>query len=513
MAMGTPSDLSPLKEPLIEAVINAYMAKQVPSTVEGMEWDHGGCAQGEFRFKHSRFGKDAKAYCYYPSGEWKIDIWMGGDHDAASGDRVDDYFDLFDAAATFEMVRTNVSEWVDPWIACSDPHQLSSAISTLGDVVNQLYVQSEVRVEDRLVGGGGDGGGSDQGTTGPVSDVRSAIVDMTSQLSSLNGLAIDALETSYVNDVGLTISGQRALAAIATLAIAGEAEAWSQAFGNLADFFDKAAKDFQSFADGHGASGGGTTLSVVSGVTGLAALATAEFPPAAVTLGAISGLAGLGSTFYPSEEEVAVVTLVLAGGDFDAKWASFGDAVRDVNSALVHAEHSLAIMCRNAMADYDGTPDSYSITEVGRSVSNPQPGDDLTRFLHTDQHSADKELFAGDEIFIVDAKLRAVAAMIEHVGDHQRQVASTLGGGGLESNDWSRSYLQGSTIGWGPSGHRADYVSVVDAVTDLLLLESKTAHRVAEHCLDIATGFSQTDAQIEAHLNQLESRLDVAPRV
>ncbi|MCW2791658.1 MAG: hypothetical protein JWO76_756 [Nocardioides sp.] len=505
MAQGIPSDLESLKEPLIEAVIDAYMKKEIPATVDGMEWDHGGVSEGEFRYKHSRFGKDAKAYCYYPSGEWKIDIWVGGDHDASPGDNVDSYFELFDAAATFEMIRTNVSEWIEPWIACQDPHVLADAIASLGDAVNALYVQSEVRIEDRLGAGADDSG--NPGTNSPLADIRSAVVDIGSLVETLGGNAIEALKAAYITDVGLTISGQRALAAIATLAIAGEAEAWSQAFGNLADYFGQSTKDFKSFADGHGASEGGSTLSVISGVTGLAALATAEFPPAAVTLGAISGIAGLGATFFEGdgEEAVPTVTLVLDSSNFDTMWSSFKDGVRDVNSAITDAEYSLAMMCRGVLADYGASPDSYSITSVGQHVDNPQPGDNLPGFLGAGEGD-DRKIYGENEVFIVHSKLRQASGRIEHIGDHQREVAGRLSSSGLSSNSWERQYLDGSIIGWGPSGHHGDYVSVVDALIDLLLLEAKTAHRIAEHAFDISTGFAKTDSEIEAGLDRLESR-------
>ncbi len=506
MAQGTPSDLESLKEPLIEAVIDAYMKKQVPATVEGMEWSHGGVDEGEFRYKHSRWGKDAKAYCYYPSGEWKIDIWVGGDHDASPGDNVDGYFDLFDAAATFEMIRTNVSEWIDPWIACQDPNVLADQIAALGDAVNALYVQSEVRIEDRL--GAGDDGSSNPGTTSPLADIRSAIVDLGSLVETLGGNAIEALKAAYITDVGLTISGQRALAAIATLAVAGEAEAWSQAFGNLADFFAQSTKDFKSFADGHGASEGGSTLSVVSGVTGLAALGTAEFPPAALVLGAVSGISGLGSTFFDGDgqEAVPVVSLVLDPSSFDTMWSSFKDGVRDVRSAITQSEYSLAMMCRGVIADYNGNPDSYSITEVGMHVNNPQPGDNLGGFLGAGSND-DRQIYGENAIYIVHSKLRQASGRIEHIGDHQREVAKKLGSGNLTGASWDRQYLDGGIIGWGPSGHHSDYAAVVNALIDLLLLEAKTAHRVAEHAYDISTDFSKTEAQIEAGIDKLESRL------
>ncbi len=510
---GTPSDLSSLKEPLIEAVINAYMTKEVPATT-ALEWDSGkggGCDAGEFRYKQSRMGFDYNIYCSYPGGQWKLDVTWSGDDDLEVGDTVGD-LEAFDAAGAYDEIRSFVSSWVDPWIACSDPARLSGAIEGLAEVVNLLYVVDEVRLEDPAVGG--SGADSDRQLTTPVADVSSAISAMGSRLSSLQGLAIDALEEAYVNDVALTISGQRALAGAAALAVAGEAEAWYQTFVNLAEFLGKAQHDFNSYAASHEATGegGATTLSAVSGVTGLASLGTAAFPPASIALGAISGLAGIGATFFPTDEAVPDVRVAIFDGSYQEMLTSFTDAIRAINSQLVQAEHSLAMMCRRALDAYASQPDSFSITSRGRATlaspppADPQPGDDLGRFQRADQDSPGKELYAGDPIYIVHDKLRAVAGMIEHVGDHQRAVAGRLGPS-LVADDWTRQYLQGGIIGWGPTGHQHDYAAVVDALADLLLQESRTAHRVAEHCFDISTGFSRTDDQVEAGLRALESRM------
>ncbi|CAN5374413.1 hypothetical protein BH11ACT8_BH11ACT8_32040 [soil metagenome] len=497
---GVPSDLTPLKEPLIEAVTNAYMAKLVPSTGP-FEYAEGSCQEGEFRYKHSRFGLDDKVYCSYPDGQWKVDQLLDPDDDRSPGDHVGDELTLFDAAAKFQEIREEVSKWVDPWIACADPNEFTAELQALASIIDQLYVQGEVRL-----GGNPVAGGDSSGTTSmPVTDVQSAIADMGSELSSLNGLAIDALERAYVNDVGLTISGQRALAAVAGLAVAGEAEAWSRAYANLTEFITKATHDFEVFSgvDQEEGDGGKTALTVVSGAATAAAAATFEFPPAAVTFGVIAGLAAIGSAFWPGGEESAPATLIaLEGGDFGAVWESFGLGIRGIDSELTQAEYSLAMMCRNAIADLSTHPDSFSITAKGPG-GVPQAGDNLPRFLNTEGDSAPIELYAGDDITIVHHKLKTVAGLVEHVGNHQRTVAGSLGAADSDAG-WSRGTLQGTVIGWGPTGHHADTSVVLDTLTDLLLTESRTAHRVAEQCLDISTGFRLTDDQIEARLDLLE---------
>lgn len=296
------------------------------------------------------------------------------------------------------------------------------------------------------------------------------------------------------------------MAGVAALAIGGEAEAWSNVFGNLRDFFTGATADFDSFAQSSGGTGTAarTVLTVLSG-TATAATGIGFLTPVAGPLAVVAGLSAIGAAFWPVETAVPATILTLEGSDFDSLWSSFGESVRKVNSELVEAEHSLAMMCRNVLVAYGDEPDSFSITARGRS-GVPQAGDNLPRFLQTDQGSAPIELYAGDEVRVVHSKLRRVSAMIEHVGQHQRAVAGRTVE--PDQSGWDRSYLKGGIIGWGPTGHYYDFKSVVDSLVDLLLLEARTAHRVAEHCLDISTGFSLTEDQISAGLARLEARLD-----
>lgn len=528
--MGTyegPGALQALKEPLIESVINAYMMKEAPSGE--MEFEHGGCDEGEFRYIDRRFGQDNKIYCYYPSGQWKHE--RGWEPDPELGvDESNGDLTTFDAAAAFAEIRTMISSWIDPWIACQDPSAWSGEIQQLADVVAQLYVFDEVRLDTPYGGaGGGDGesaGGSDQRAVTPVADVRAAILGMENQLSSLQGLAIDALEDAYVSDVGFTISGQRVLAAIATIAVSGEAEAWYRAYQAVGEFFENATKDFNSWAGTKDAEpGADTALSIVSGVTGLASLGTAAFPPASIALGAISGITGIAGNFYGGSEATTAVQLRLKGGDYQAKLQSFMEQVLDVHSELQDAEYALGEMCLAGLDTYYSQPDGFSITSKGRpsrapgpvppylgprgmqpAPTDPQPGDDLPRFMDADEGSPGRELYNTDAVHVVHGKLRTVAGQIERVSDHQREVANQLDAVAV-ANQWSRSSLQGRPIGWGSSGHRTHYKRIVDELGDLLVKESRTAHSIAEHCYDIATDFSQTDAEIETGLDRVEAGL------
>lgn len=104
--------------------------------------------------------------------------------------------------------------------------------------------------------------------------------------------------------------------------------------------------------------------------------------------------------------------------------------------------------------------------------------------------------------------------MIEHIGDHQRAVAGRLGGvdaagntSALVADEWTRESLLGSPIGFGSMGHYSELSRLVETLVDLLVTESKTAHRIAQHCLDVSTDFALTDDQIETGLDRLASRL------
>ena len=521
----TPSDLAPLKQPLIEAVINAYFRKATifaegdaagdGSVTPLIESTSGSCADGEFRFSFTLYnpnyplastGKDI--YVSYPGGQWREDVSLWFDHDTSGP---------FDATAKYAEITDMVSTWIDPFINGHSPNEFTNQIASVAALVDKLYVQDEVRIDGNPVAPGNNEGK----TSAPVSDVQSAIADIKTEIGDLSGLAIDALERSYTNDVGLTISGQRAMAIVAGIALTGEAAAWNKVYSDLRTFYGNATTDFNSYAQSQGASGEGEkqTLTIISGVATAAAGATAAFPPAAGTFGVIAGVAGIGSALWPTEEAIEPTEIVLGGGSFEEYWTSFTTSVRAVDTELTNAEQCLGTMCTRMLNDVASHPDSFSIT-ARKADGSGQGNDyaDLNHFLNTGQGSPNSDLYAGTEIHIVHTKLKNVAGMIESIGDHQRQVAGKLGGSDAEGNpsaqvkgEWSRETLNGVYLGSSYHGHYDQYKALVDGLIDLLLQEAGTAHRVAEHAFDISTDFSLTDGQRETQLDTIASQFDTVP--
>lgn len=483
-----PQDLEPLKQPLIESVIDAYMAKNVAGT-GGLVFDHGSCAEGEFRFSSEtdrQLEASYRYYCSYPDGQWKQDATFFPDQDMSPDDHADGNASLFDAKAKFEEIARVVSEWIDPFIAGHSPNEFNNQIAVLQNVINELYVQSEVRVGEKTIGGDSEPGT----TTAPTGSVRSAIADIESDLEPLAGNAINNLKRNYTNDVGLTISGQRALATVAGLAIMGERISWSNTYSDLTSFYKNATSDFTSFAKSGGPDTA-QTLTIVSGLTGIGAALTAPIAPLSAGLGVVSGVTGLASNYVPEPAEATIVTL--RGGDFDTLWDSFKQGVSDINSELTEAEFTLHNMIQQALADYDANATCYSLIPA-------------RQFMKSDENSPESELYGGNSIQIVHPRMRSVAGKIEHIGDHQRTVAGKLSDA-VNISEWSRGTLNGGSIGWGPNGHAASFELIVDTLTTLLLEESKHMHRLAEHCVEVSEGFKVAEAEVERTLDKLEARV------
>lgn len=521
----TPSDLAPLKQPLIEAVTNAYFRKAMifaegdaagdGSVTPIIESTGGSCSEGKFSFRFTLMNPELitattshQIYVSYPGGKWREDVPLWFDHDTTGP---------FDAAAAYTTISDQVSAWIDPFLEGHSPNELTNQIASIAAIVDQLYVQDEVRIGGNPIASGDDDGK----TSVPVSDVQTCIADIKSGLGDLSGLAIDALERAYTNDVGLTISGQRAMAIVAGLALTGEAAAWNKTYSDLETFFKNATTDFNSYAESHGASGQGTaqTLTIISGAATVATGATAAFPPASGTFGVIAGVAGIGAALWPQELAVEPTEIVLEGGSYGEYWNSFTRSVRAVDAELTNAESCLGTMCSRMVEEVGNNPDAFSIGSRGADGTG-QANDhaDLQHFLNADQHSPDRELYAGTDITIVHNKLKNVAGMIESIGDHQRAVAGKLGGADAAGNpsallqsEWSRGYLNGVVIGAGSYGHYASYSALVNGLIDLLLAEARTAHRVAEHAYDISTDFSLTDQDREAELDLITAQFDTVP--
>lgn len=509
----TPSDIAPLKDKLIEAVINAYMCKRIPETsdlyLEDQDDHESSCDAGEFRYKQPApdnvFGfsleKDIGYYVSYPGGHWTEDVSLLPDIDAPRN--------LFDANAVYELCRAEVSKWIDPWVeTCPSPNEFENQINSIANVASQLYIGNEV-----VFGSGGSS--SSDGASSPtsaVSDLRSAVDEIGIQVDSLKGNAINAFQRTYSEDIARTIGGQRGLVTAAGLAITAEATAWNQALITLRDFIKKATYDFNNYAGTQAAKGDNVeaTLGAVSAIAGLAgATVGVAFPPFGVAMGVVGGVAGVASLMFGGQEAIEAKPLALDFGSYTDCWESFKDGIVDIAQDLANAEVAIAEGCQRILADYHANPDNYSLTQVTpRSDGRGQQGpyDDLAPFMAVEVH-------------IKYAEWNKVAGAVESIGDHQHALAGLLGGtdgAGDPSakvlSEWSRGYLpEGGAIGNGGIGPYTSFSSVIETAIDLLLAESKTSHEVAQKCYDIGTDFKLTDNEIEAGLNEEAKKFDTVP--
>lgn len=494
-----PQDLAQYKSDLVEAVINAYMRDlnlDVPGE-SGFHCTKGSCDDGRFTFWIEDGHEGAEYYCDYPSGQWHISnlLW---DYDQDTGDNVYDN-ELFDAKALYADLEQWVDQWIDPWTSrCPSPNVFTNQINSLANIAKQLYVGDQI-----VFGGQGvDAVGTADSTSGTsaISDLRSALDEMDLNLDDLRGQAIDALQRSYTYDVERTIGGQRGMATAAGLALTAEAMAWNETYISLRDFMRKATHDFNSFAGVESASGENVValLGAVSAISGLAGgTIGAAFPPFGIAMAAVSGATAIAGLVFPTREATRADPLVLSGGDFSEQWSSFTDGIKRINTDLRDAEVSIAEACNRMIEDYQAFPDNYSITAT-TAKGKQGPEDDLTAFLET-------------TIDFNDKKMRNIAGAVESVGAHQRALAGVLGGvdgsgnpSALVIDEWDRGWLpEVGSMGSGYPGPYWALANLVDQLTDLLVTESRTAHRVAEKCIEVARDFTATDAEREAELKGL----------
>lgn len=507
-----PHQLEPLKEPLTEAVIFAFMMndKGLLGNLVGVP-DESHISNGSGKFKYTcpeKFNWDYGFTVTYPDGEWTFNVPIFPDESSSPDSSFTNAgvtYETFDAVSVWNDLRQRVSDWLDPWIQSPSPGEFENQIASIADIIPQLYVQDEVQVGGQAVSAPGDDAATT--TTSPLSDIRTAIADMKSFLGDLRAGAIDALETAYTNDVALTISGQRALATVAGLTIAGEAMAWNNTYKNLKTIIEAATKDFESYAKSQAASGQNVVkgLSVVSGAATIGAGATAAFPPFTGTLAAVAGVASIGAALWPTQEARVPTEIVLGGDSPAAYWEAFEQAIKDVDLEFTRAEQDLVAMCTNALSDLANNPDAYSITRK-RADGTAQPHDNLNGFLVA-------------QIDIDPTKMNGVAGCIASIGEHQRGVAGLFGGTDVSGNpaafvqgEWYRGTLpHGVHIGSGAYGPYDSFKDVVDTLTDLLIEESRTANRIAEHCVEIARDFTATDQEVDSAVTSLGRQYDTVP--
>jgi hypothetical protein len=303
-------------------------------------------------------------------------------------------------------------------------------------------------------------------------------------LNDVGGDAIDALQDRYTNEIALVLSGQRALATVAAMAVFGERRAWSRLFAELVAFYKGATADFKAVAEG----GSATTskeLSILSGLATIAAGLTVPVPPISGGLTAVAGITAVATNYAPEERKPSTVTLT--GSGYESLWTSFTQGVTTIDRDFTEAEYELQKMCKAALDDSGTYAKNFSITPPRRFL------DDTSSELLNISYS----------------KMKNVAGAIEAIGDHQRDISKRLPFA-LVKDEWYRGTLTGTgyVIGFLDHGHYADYEALVEQLTDLLIADGKTAHRIAEHCIDAGKDFQWTDGDIEDELNKLEKKAD-----
>lgn len=502
-----PQDLEPLKKPLVESVINAYMRKDFID-VGGLTSLEGSCKKGEFRFEAFEFdvqGSAGRYYVSYPDGKWQEDETFWWDSDKSAGDQVGE-FTLFDATEKYAEIESMVNSWIDPWInECPSPNVFTNQINSIANVAKHLYIGDQVEF------GAKGSKANDNAPTSGDTDLRSAVDEFKVTLYGVNGgmagQAIDALQRTYTLDIARTIGGQRGLATAAGLAITAEAMALNAAYTTLRDFMKKATHDFNNFADcsGDGGEDVSAELNAVGAVAGLAgATVGIAFPPFGAAMGVVSGITGVASLMFSGDKPVKKDPLVLSGNSYAEYWTSFTNQIKAISKDLKDAEDDIAKGCNAILADYRNNPDNYSLTR-GEKRNKQGANDSLAPFLNL-------------TISVRNSELKKYAGAAESIGDHQKAVATRLGGvdasgnpAALVQDEWYRGYLPDGAIGRAYNGPYPEFLSVIEALTDLMIGESKTSYRVAEQCIDLATSFRNTDAQNQAAIKKQKQEYEKNP--
>lgn len=488
-----------LKEQLIEAVIDAYMAKgAVESGAVNLEFKAKESEDGHPRYVYTlpvKGAGDPEICCDYPSGQWlqRKSGWFDSDLDGTTdyADAGDNSYEvrIFDAPGTWDALRQEVAAWVDPWVNdCPSPNVYTNQINSIATIARQLYV------------GNAPAPGS-TATGAPDSadlDLWDAMTELHISADSTS-LAVDAFQRTYSTDIWKTVGGQQSMVFAAGLALTAEGLAWSETYRSLRDTLLRAAHDFASFAGSREAKGEKVDafLNTTSKVAGLLGGAGKVWPPFGSAMKAVTG--GIAAYRFMNPPQAAVLdqSLVLSGDTFDAKMTSFKDQIKKIHDGLYAAEEAIALGCRAMIEETENKPDNYSLTRGARQ-GRQGDGDNFNQLLTR-------------ELDISRTKLRRVAAACELIGNHQVGLSALLGGRDAAGNpaafvrdEWYRGVLpEVGTIGYGYNGPFPDYERLVNATEDLLFDEGKNSNRVAEALIATVLDYEAQDDAIQAELDRL----------
>lgn len=490
-----------LRDDLIDAIKDAYMAKGAIESGDlgGVEWRKKDGAEWQYVIELNA-ANDADIVCD-SDGSWRHKKFLAGDESLSPGvnhvDANDNAYEVrvFDAKAKWKEIEDYVDSWIDPWVKNSpDPVEFTNQINSLATVARQLYV----------------GNAPAPGSNG--SAPTSADLDLWDALSELDisvdntSVAIDLFQRNYATDIWKTIGGQQALVYAAGIAMTAEADAWNQTYTSLRDFLQVATADFASFAGSGESRGEGVdaALGATSAVAGLlGATAGKAFPPFGLAMGLVTSTVAVARLFNDVVPAVADESLLLEGDTYAAKWDSFKEQIKKIESDLADAERAIDGSCHAMLKDLRSFPDNYSLT---RNPKKQGDREDFERMLRS-------------RIELLPSKLRNAAAACELISEHQAGLAGILGGvdaAGNPSSDvadeWTRNTLpEVGIIGSTYSGPYLAYRQLVDAAVDLLIDESRESHRVAEWLIELLIDFKDTDAGIadrNRRLRELAGEID-----
>ncbi|WGX95467.1 hypothetical protein [Nocardioides sp. L-11A] len=463
---------SSLKDTLIEAMIDAYMRRAVPNVVDGS------CKEGRFEIITPRptINHQAKRlYVSYPGGHWTEDGGLiGGDPDLG--------FDYFDAVGqVYEPIKQSVDTYLTPMMEAPRPDDFDDQIAVLQHVIQHLSVTGEVRTT-----------GSGPATTIEVGDelVPQYIAEIGNELSDLNGVAMVRLRQVYGADrISDVMTGQHALAVVAGVLVAGEAQVWARFHRDFHKLIDGAAKDFHAYSEGNEVSAG-EIFDVVKSVADASGLLSIPKGVATV-IGKATTLGGIVKGFLPPEPPPHDYSL--DGSSYQALSDSFWQAVVDLITDVESTELAFADCASSAVETASQPAGKNRVITTSFDLKNPE------EFLTAGADGIYKDSNGNTvDIVVTDDALRKISGRYEAIGDHCRGLATKIAGA-PEQGVWSRDITGPHGLS---HGHYASFSGLVDLVATLLTSNADEMHSVGERCLLILSDFKATDAAIEKDLDK-----------
>ncbi|TNM40398.1 hypothetical protein FHP29_10085 [Nocardioides albidus] len=467
-----------LKTKLVEAMIDAYMLREVGPIYEGS------CDEGRFHYSDGPYyagGPVARYYVSYPDGNWTKDGGYWHDDDEAADATP------FDAKSqVYEPIRSAVDQALTPMMNAPRPDDFDSQIAAIQSVIQELSISGEVRTK-----------GTGSATTVEVGNqlVPLYVSEIRNELSDLNGVAMIRLREVYGADrIEDVMTGLNALSVVAGVLVAGEKQTWARFHRDFHKLIDGAASDFHAFSKGDGVSAGEVfdIVMSVADASGLLSLPT----KVASAIGKATTIGGIIEGWLPPPPEPHDYTL--DGSSYDALSSSFWTAVVDLATDVENTELTFNDCAVKAVQEAT-TPNG--VVRTSFDLKNP------SEFLNSGEHGIyyDENGAKGDEI-VIDGALRRIAGRYEALGDHCRAVSNKLLAA-PDKGQWSRDFVGGSGL---THGHFPSFEGLVEGLAELLRGNADEMHSVGEKCLLVLHDFITTDAASKSDMKRIDNELDRA---